>query len=174
MVGESENGEYQDSVGLKNFNPVQASYALKGSTWSVQPQIVWDWASAYTLTLGVAYGQGIYPVITFLDGQELEFPKYLETPYEDWQPSLGLTILAKSIFLNLTLDYTINSIPTASMYSMGSSQGMGMDATLFWKLSSWLEIDLNSKLTRRIAASALPGRIENTTSLSLGITSRLP
>ncbi len=181
MLGESEFGEYKDSVGmlidsagLVTLNQILTRYTLKGSTWSVQPQMVWEWASSYTLTLGLAYGQGNFPAITKVDGQFFEIPKYLETPYEDWRPSLGLIIMAKNIFLNLTADYETNTVPTNALYSLGSSQGVGLDATLFWKLRSWLELELTGIFTRHLAGSDLPGRIQDMASFSLGFTSRFP
>jgi hypothetical protein len=156
------------------LNRVQAAYRLQGSTWSLQPQLVWEWSPAFTATFALAYGRGSYPVLTGVEGQQLEIPKYLDAPYEDWRPSLGLTILAKTIFVNLSLDYETNTVPSNPIYSMGSSRGAGLNGNVFWKLRPWFEIDFTCMAERSLAAGPLPGRIQDMTALSLGITSRFP
>lgn len=173
-MGGKESVDYRDSVDLTNLNRVQAAYRLQGSIWSLQPQLVWEWASSYSATFSLAYGQGNYPTLTTVDGQELEIPKYLDAPYEDWRPSLGFTILSKTIFLTLSLDYETNTVPANSIYSMGSSRGMGVNGNLFWKLRPWFEIDFTCMVERQLDAGSLPGRIQNMTSLVLGFTSRFP
>jgi len=182
-VGQSEVGDYRDSVDLTslndsldltNLNRVQAGYRLQGSKWSVQPQLVWEWASAYSATLSVAYGRGSYPAVTQVEGGALKVARFLYAPYIDWQPSLGLTILSKTIFLNLTVDYETNTVPASTVYGTGSSRGIGLNGNAFWKLAPLLEIDFTCMAERLLSHGALPGRIQDMTSLSLGLTSRFP
>jgi hypothetical protein len=173
-IGASETDNYRDSVDLTTLNRAEAVYQLKGSTWSIEPQMVWEWASTYSLNASVAYGRGNYPVLKYIDGLQLEIEKYLDVPYEDWRPSLSLTILSKTIFLNLAIDYQTNTVPLNSIYSMGSSRGMGFNSNMSWKFRSWMEIDFSCMVERTFTESTLAGRIQNMTSLSLGITSRFP
>lgn len=173
-VGATEYDDYRDSVYLKSLNRVNAEYRLQGSTWSLQPQLVGEWNQTYTFTVATIYSRGSYPVLTQINGQELELSKYLDVPYEDWRPSLGLTILAKTIFLNLSFDYQTNTVPYNPIYSFGSSRGMGVNGNMFWKIRNWFEIDFTCMAEHRLGKTEQAGRIQDMTSLSLGITSRFP
>lgn len=176
-LGQSEVGDYRDSVDLTNLNRVQAGYRLQGSKWSVQPELVFEWASAYSATLSVAYGRGSDPAVTEVDGGVLEVARFLYAPYIDWRPAVGLTILAKTIFVNLSVDYETNTVPAstpANIYGTGSSRGVGVNGNAFWKIAPLLEIDFTCMAERELSHGELPGRIQDMTSLSLGLTSRFP
>ncbi len=182
-LGETESSDYLDSIDFKYRDSIvdtityrlQEKYQLKGANWNIEPQLVGEWASIYSATLGLAYSRGEYPVLSSLDGQNLVVQKYIDEPYADWRPSLSFTVLAKSIFLNLAIDYETNTGSTAStFYSVGSSRGWGFNGIMNWKIRPWLELDFSGMVERELSAGTVPGRIQNLTSLSLGFTSRFP
>lgn len=172
--GFTEAEDYTDSVYIPVFTPILASYQMKGSTWMVQPQLIADWTPSVSATLSLGYTRARFPIVNQVDGLALQTPKYLEESYDDWKPALGVTVLTKAIFLTLTAEYEVNTVDASPEYSIGSSRGLGLNGDLFWKIRSWLEIDVSGMMTRGDDAGPLPGRIRDMLSLSLGLTSRLP
>jgi hypothetical protein len=84
-------------------------------------------------------------------------------------------MLTKAIFLNFSVDYEVNQVPNLLLiYTVGSSEGAGVNFNLSWKLRPWFEIDGSLIATRRLALAAgfSAGNISDFTQLSLGLTSR--
>ncbi len=174
-LGETESSDYSDTIYFTNLNRLSEHYQLKGANWNIQPQLIGEWASIYSATLGLTYSQGVYPILSSLNGQDLEVPKYIDEPFQDWRPSLSFTVLGKSIFLNLAIDYQSNTGSAASsFYSIGSSRGWGLNGIMNWKIRPWLELDFSGMVEKELSAGTLPGRIQDLTSFSLGFTSRFP
>jgi hypothetical protein len=173
-LGESETGDYSDSVDITILERIRAGYRLQGASWSLQPGLVAEWASAYTANLSLSYTRGRYPILYAVEGGTLETPKYLEESNDDWRAETGLTILAKAIFFTLSMDYEENWVPYSLIYTLGSSRGAGLNANLFWKLRPWMEIDFTCMASHRLDDAGTPGRIQDNVSLSLGLTSRFP
>ncbi|GEM_PF-5207067 len=175
-VGESETDDYADSVDLNNLNRVAASYALDGSSWSVQPQLIAEWASAYSANVGLNFARGTYPIVNDIGGQALLFPLYQNYSADDWRAETGFSILSKAIFFTVSLDYEENWVANPQIYRQGSSKGFGLNSNLFWKIHDWFEIDFSCNATRRtwLQSGFTSGNIVNVTNLSLGLTSRFP
>ena len=175
-VGESETDAYVDTVDLLTLDRLQARYSLNGSLWSVEPQIVAEWASAYSASLGMAFARGDYPVLDGISGRTLLFPLYQNYSADDWKAEAGFSILSKAIFFTVSLDYEENWVAHPEIYRQGSSKGLGLDGNLFWKIRNGFEIDLSCNATRRIwlAPGYASGNIVNVVNLSLGLTSRFP
>ena len=172
--GNSEIDQYRDSVYIPVSTRILAAYTLKGSSWMVQPQLIADWTPAISTTLSLAYTQARFPILNTVDGFVLQNSKYIEESYDDWKPSLGMTILTKAIFLTLSADYEENWVAGSPEYNIGSSRGIGLNCDLFWKIRSWIEVDFSGSLSRGRGRGPLQGRIQNMRSLSLGLTSRFP
>lgn len=174
-AGETDVEDYSDVVDTL-FGPARAGYRLQGSTWSVQPRLSAEWAGAYSATLDFAYARARYPVVTEADGTVFAFPRYLSTGNEDWKAGAGFTMLTKAIFLTLSLEYEVNWVPKPAVYSVGSSKGLGGNASLSWKLRPWFEVDASASAVRRLELQEgyASGLISGNTLLTLGITSRFP
>lgn len=169
--GGSEINYYNDSLDLINTTRILSSYRLEGSKWNVIPQIVFEWAGTYSITLSLLYERGKYPTLGSVNNLELSIPRSLYTPYNDWQPSVGFTMIAKTIFLNMSMDYETNTVPASNLYNIGSSKGVRFNGNVFWKLNSWLEFDLTSVITKEIDPKTTPRRVQDYTSISIGFTS---
>ena len=169
--GQRETEDYKDSVDLVNGSRSLSTYRLEGSKWHVTPQIVFEWLGTYSTTLALQYGRGKYPTVHAIDNLELLVPRSLYTPYEDWQPSIGFSMIAKTIFLNMSIDYETNTVPADNLYNIGSSKGIGFNGNVFWKLNSWLEFDFTGVITKELDPKTNPGRIQDLTSVSIGFTS---
>ncbi|MBW8888342.1 MAG: hypothetical protein JF616_11355 [Fibrobacteres bacterium] len=175
LTGESEMDDYKDSV-RNSFGTVSANYRLTGSAWTMRPQLSADWKSTYTATLGMAYTRSRYPVLSEADGLSLRNVLFLNTSNDDWKAEAGFTMLTKAIFLVLSLDYEENWVPYNSIYSLGSSKGIGLGGNLYWKLRPWFEIDATLETTRRLslAPGFSGGMISDNLQLSAGFTSNFP
>jgi hypothetical protein len=173
-TGNSEVGDYRDSVYIPIFTRILAAYQMTGSTWMVQPQLLADWGPAVSFTLSLAYTQARFPILNSVDGFALQTPKYLEESNDDWKPSIGATILTKAIFFNLSADYEENWVASSPEYSVGSSKGIGLNCDLSWKIRSWFEVDFSGSLARAREVGPLQGRLQNMRSFSLGLASRFP
>jgi hypothetical protein len=175
-VGESETDHYADSVDLKDFNRVPLEYSLQGSSWSVQPQVVADWASTYTASLGMSFTRGDYPILSVVGGDSLYLPLYQNYSADDWRALAGFSMVSKAIFFTLSLDYEENWVAYPQIYRQGSSKGFGLNGNLFWKIRRWFEIDVSCNATRRtwLAEGHTSGNISDNLSVSLGATSRFP
>ncbi|MEO6096758.1 MAG: hypothetical protein ABIW76_14090 [Fibrobacteria bacterium] len=175
-VGESETDDYTDSVDLKDFNRVPLEYSLQGSSWSVQPQVVANWASIYSANLGMGFTRGDYPILSVVDGDTLYFPLYQNYSADDWRAMAGISMVSKAIFFTLSLDYEVNWVANPQIYRQGSSKGFGLNGYLFWKFRPWFEIDVGCNATRRtwLADGYSSGNISDNLSLSLGAASRFP
>jgi hypothetical protein len=175
-VGESETDEYLDTVDVINLDRLPARYALEGASWSLQPQLVAEWAAAYSASLGLAFTRGTYPIMDAIDGQTLLFPLYQNYSADDWKAEAGFSILSKAIFFTLSLDYEENWVANPQIYRQGSSKGFGLNGNLFWKLHRWFELDLSCNAAHRtwLAEGYSSGAISNVVNLSLGLTSRFP
>jgi hypothetical protein len=173
--GESDVEDYSDVVDTL-FGPVRAEYRLQGSAWSVQPRLTAEWKAAYSATLDFGFTRGRYPVVDSTGNTTLPYPRYLGIDNDDWKAGAGFTMLTKAIFLTLSLDYEVNWVPNPAVYSVGSSKGVGANASLFWKLRPWFEVDATLSATRRLELQAgySAGNISGNTLLSLGVTSRFP
>jgi hypothetical protein len=174
ITGNTEVGDYRDSIYLADFSRIQAEYQLKGSTWMAQPQLIADWNPYVSTTLSLSYTQSRFPILTGLGGAAFQTPKYLEESNDDWKASMGVTVLTQAVFLNLSADYQENWVANSPVYALGSSKGAGLNFDLFWKIRSWIEIDISAAISRSRDWGALPGRIQNMRSLSAGLTSRFP
>lgn len=173
-TGESDVEDYSDVVDTL-FGPLQAEYRLQGTAWSLAPRLAGEW-SAYSATLDFSFARGRYPVVSEAGGTTLPYPRYLNVSSDDWKAGAGFTMLTKAIFLTLSLDYEVNWVPNPAVYSVGSSKGLGANASLFWKLRPWFEVDATASATRRLEMQDgySAGNISGNTILSLGITSRFP
>jgi hypothetical protein len=173
-VGESETDAYVDTVDLLTLDRLQARYSLEGSLWSVRPQVVAEWASTYSASLGMSFARGDYPVLDRLEGRTLLFPLYQNYSADDWKAEAGFSILSKAIFFTVSLDYEENWVAHPEIYRQGSSKGVGLDGNLFWKIRRWFEIDVSCNATRRIwlARGYASGNIVDVVNLSLGLSSR--
>ncbi|MDB5049373.1 MAG: hypothetical protein JWO30_2444 [Fibrobacteres bacterium] len=172
--GNTEIDDYQDSVYIPIDTRILGSYQLKGSSWMAQPQLIADVTPAVSATVSLGYTQARFPILNRVGGFNLQTPKYLEESYDDWKPSLGVTILTKAIFLTVSADYEENWIANSPEYTVGSSRGIGLNFDMTWKVRPWLEIDGSGMLSRGRDFGALPGRIQNMRSFSLGLISRFP
>lgn len=172
--GATEIGDYRDSLDLTNFSRLEAAYQLKGSVWSVQPQLIAEWARTYALSVYLTFTRGSYPILFHLEGNALQLPKYLEESFDDWKPGASVTILSKAIFLTLSAHYQENWVAYSPEYTLGSSRGMDANCHLYWKFLPWMELDFSGLASRRLDKGSAPGRIQNMTSVSLGLTSRFP
>ena len=137
-VGESETDDYKDSVDFINLDRIEADYKLEGSSWSVEPQLVAEWASAYSASLGLGFARGTYPTVNDIDGRVLLFPLYQNYSADDWKAEAGFSILSKAIFLTMSLDYEENWVANPQIYRQGSSKGLGLNSNLFWKIRNWI------------------------------------
>lgn len=173
-VGESETDAYVDTVDLLTLDRLQAQYSLKGSVWSVQPQVVAEWASSYSASLGMTFTRGEYPVLDRISGRTLLFPLYQNYSADDWKAQAGFSILSKAIFFTVSLEYEENWVAHPEIYRQGSSKGLGLDGNLFWKIRNWFEVDVSCHAARRtwLAPGYSSGNIANVVNLTLGITSR--
>jgi hypothetical protein len=181
--GETEFEDYRDSVNIITLDTIQpddtvlAEYRLRGSQWTVQPQLIAEWASAYSASLIFSFARARYPVLFDVNGQILETPRYINTSADDWRLEAGISALTKAIFFTLSLDYEVNWVPTSLNYSStGSSKGASLNSNLFWKVVPWMEIDFSCAITRRfeLAQGFLSGNINDNATVSLGIASRFP
>ncbi|MDB5102662.1 MAG: hypothetical protein JWP91_351 [Fibrobacteres bacterium] len=182
-VGESEYEDYRDSLGivtldtLRPVDTVLAAFRLRGTRWTVTPQLIAEWASAYSASLAASFSRARYPVLFDVDGQILQTPRYINTSADDWRFQAGLSALTKAIFFTLSLDYEVNRVPASLNYSStGSSKGVSLNSNVFWKVQPWIEIDFTCSATRRLelAPGFLTGNINDNATASLGLTSRLP
>lgn len=173
-TGETDVEDYRNVVDTL-FGQRQEEYRLQGSTWGVRPRLAWEWA-AYSASLDFAFARGRFPLVSELGGAQLSFPLYLNVPNDDWKAGAGLTMLSKAIFLTLSLEYEVNWVPNAAVYGVGSSKGLGANASLTWKLRPWFEVDGAATATKRLELQTgySAGRIRDYLLFSLGITSRFP
>jgi hypothetical protein len=175
VSGESEMDDYRDSVS-NSFNSVFADFRLAGSAWTLRPQLSAEWKGAYTAALGLAYTRSRYPLLSEAGGLRLDNVLFLNTSNDDWKAEAGFTMLTKAIFLILSLDYEENWVPYNSIYTLGSSKGLGLAGNLYWKLRPWFQIDATLETTRRLwlTPGFSGGMISNNLLLSAGVTSHFP
>lgn len=175
VSGETELDDYKDSIG-NSFDTVFAEYRLTGSTLTLRPQLTAEWRGAYTANLGLVYARARYPLLSEAGGLRLDNELFLNTSNDDWKAEAGFTMLTKAIFLVLSLDYEENWVPYSSIYTLGSSKGLGLSGNLYWKLRPWFQIDATLEATRRLslAPGFSGGMISDNLLLSAGVTSNFP
>lgn len=172
--GETEIGDYRDSVELGDSQIVQAAYQVNGLEWTLQPQLIAEWSHAYSVSASLAFTRGRYPFLYQAEGRALMRPKYLLESFDDWKPGLSFTYLSKTIFFTLSAAYEENWVVYSPEYSLGSSRGVDANCNLFWKFLPRVEVDFSGLASHRLDKGTAPGRIQNMTSVSLGLTSRFP
>src|SRR5690606_19745630 len=161
--GATEIGDYRDSLDFTNFSRVEAAYQLKGSEWSVQPQLIAEWTQAYSFSLYLTFTRGSFPILSLLGENALQLPKYLEESFDDWKPGASVTVLSKTIFLTLSAHYQENWVAYSPEYTLRSSRGIGANCHLYWTLLPWLEFDFSGLASRRLDKGPAPGRIQSMT-----------
>lgn len=173
-AGETEIGDYRDSVERIDSQFVQAAYQVAGSEWTLQPQLIAEWAQGYSVSASLAFTRGRFPFVHHADGHALMRPRYLLESFDDWKPGAGFTFLSKTIFFTLSVAYEENWVVYSPEYSLGSSRGVEANCNLFWRFLPRMELDFSFLASRRLDKGISPGRLQNLTTVSLGLTSRFP